>query len=322
MADISTLIHGKKPEVAPFIPTDPIEMLRKLLTGEIQDWPQIAQLSNLYQTYMLQALGSEIPGFSDILAQGGDLTKKMQGIAAEELAGKIPQDVWDQVGRSSAFQNLQSGLLGGPMGQANQARNLGLTSLDMIKMGMGTQEAAGNAAQRWAEIAKGTIMPPSSQLYSPQWFSQFMAEQNAARQATQQYKFNVEAMPDPAWSDRAKLLATYGGMAIGGGMGGGGGGAGSSMNSFSQSFGGQGQNLGFGGNYQAAMAGAQPVGVGGAAGSAFSPWQPGSTDYYFPTPQSYQSFNQGGGFGGAGGFNTTPYQWNTGAVPTTNPFGG
>lgn len=205
MANLSDLIHGTKPQVAGFIPTDPIEMLNQLLHGEIKSWPQIEQLGNLYQQYMLQSYDQAIPGFSDMLKEGAASAKEM-------VEGKIPQDVQGVVNRTAAERGLASGF-----GTIDPRDLMGQTSMDVMKEGQ-------NAAQRWMSMAQGTIMPPSSQLYTPQWYTQFMAEQNQARQATQQFKYNVAAMPDPAWADRGKLLAAYGGMALGGAMGGGGGG--------------------------------------------------------------------------------------------------
>lgn len=221
MASLSALIHGTKPQVAPFEPTDPIAELQKLLSGEVSSWDDITKIGNLYQDYMQSAYEKEIPGFADILRQGGADTASLLSEAAPLIKGELPPDVLNQVFRQSAFENLGSGLLGSPAGGANQARQLGLTSLEAMNQGANLLTAGGNAAQRWQGIASGMILPPTANMYSPQWFSQFMAEQNAARQATQQYKYNVAAAPDPAWADRAKLLATYGGMALGGGIGGG-----------------------------------------------------------------------------------------------------
>lgn len=301
MATFGELIHGRKPEVAPFIPTDPIAMLKKLLSGEIKDWPQIEQLGNLYQTYMTQGIEKLFPNFSDVLSQGGIDTQNLLQSAEPLTRGELPEDVKQQVLRSSAYQGLMAGTLGGPMGAALGARDLGLTSLDLMKQGAGLLGEAGNAAQRWAGLASGTMMNPSSQMYSPQWFSQFMAEQNAAKQATKQLRYNVAAAPDPAWADRAKLFASILGMAGGGMMGGGagnaatgayaqnfsnlmgGGGDGMSYNQFAQTSGGMPQNFGYGQNlygggqnpgfftnFGTAAAGGDQTGIGGWLGSFFN----------------------------------------------------
>src|SRR4029077_14129898 len=198
-------IHGMKPEVADFIPTDPIEQLKKMLAGETGAFPQITGLSDLYQKYMMSALGQGLPGFSARFKTGGADTQSLLNRAGQFLTGELPPDVMSQVFRQSAFQNLGSVLLVSPGGAASQARQLGLSSLDLMKQGAGMLESGTNAAQRWAQIASGTILNPSQQLYSPDWFSNFMATQIQLKQATKQLKYNTAAAPDPAWADRAKL---------------------------------------------------------------------------------------------------------------------
>lgn len=256
MATFGELIHGRKPDVAPFISTDPLEMLKKLLSGEIQDWPQITELSNLYQTYMMDAIGQAVPGFSDILKQGGADTQSLLGEAAPLIKGQIPEDVKNQVLRSSAYQNLQSGG-GGQFLNSLQARDLGTTSLGLMQQGASMLGEGTNAAQRWQQMALGTILPPSSQMYSPEWFSTFMAQQNAAKQATKQLRYNTAAAPDPAWADRANLFASIIGMYAGGGMGGGLKATGSYDSTFGHSLGGGYASPGATGGYGQSMSGLQ-----------------------------------------------------------------
>ena len=205
MADLSQLIHGTKPKVAPFVETDPNEMLKKLLNGEITDWPEIQQLSKLFQNQQFEQMGFDLPG---LLSLGGADAKTLLEQAGTMEKGQIPPDVAQQVMRSAAFQSLGAGTMGGPMGSALAARNLGLSSLDVMKQGADLATSGGNAAQRWASIAQGTMLPQSAYLYSPQWYTAFMAQQAAAKRDVKQQKFNIAAQPDPAWADRAKLAGS------------------------------------------------------------------------------------------------------------------
>ena len=146
-------IFGEKPDIAPYVPTEFGPEQIKALKENISAFPWISQLGDLFQSYMTGAFNKAIPGFSDILAEGGKLTQQMQSTAAEELAGHIPKDVAEEVQRTSAFQNLLSGG-GGGMANANAARNYGLTSLDLISKGSQLQEQApapslGSQSQRW-----------------------------------------------------------------------------------------------------------------------------------------------------------------------------
>jgi hypothetical protein len=118
--------------------------------------------------------------------------------------------------------------MGGAMGAANWARNLGLTSLDMISKGAGLMGQAGNAAQQWAGIAQGTTLPATSFLVTPQ--EQFAAttQNRLQSQRVEQQKLNIQAARDPIAGGLSDLVAyltgQYLGSLGGGKMGGGGGG--------------------------------------------------------------------------------------------------
>jgi hypothetical protein len=290
-------IHGMKPEVADFIPTDPIEQLKKMLAGETGAFPQITGLSDLYQKYMMSALDQAIPGFSDLFKTGGEDTQALLGRAGQFLTGDLPPDVMSDVFRQSAFQNIGSGLWGSPGGSANQARQLGISKLDLINKGAGLLESGTNAAQRWAQIASGTILNPAQQLYSPDWFSNFMATQNQLRQATKQLKYNTAAAPDPAWADRAKLFATLTGSFAGAQ------GAGNSMNSFGQNFSGMGAGMGGAagamGGPSGMMAGMYGGGTLGQGQANFGqPQNQGFLQNFWNSYNSTDPTNKGVGIGG------------------------
>jgi hypothetical protein len=219
MANISELIHGRKPEVAPFIPTDPLEMLKKLLSGEIESWPQIAELGELFQSTMMDQLSNIFPNISEVFRLGGENTQKAQETALRLQHGELPPEDIAAIFRTSAGQNLKSGQLMSSMGGANALRNIGMGTLEGQLKGQDLATSAGNAAQRWMAMAQSTLLPPSAYLYSPEWFSTFMAQQAAAKQATKQFKYNVEAAPDPQWADRAKMLASLLGSFAGPGGG-------------------------------------------------------------------------------------------------------
>lgn len=208
-------VFGSKPQIAPYIPTDfSVEQL-KAIEEDISAFPQFEQLGSQYYDYMLGMFNKAIPGFSNILDQGGKLTQEMQSTAATELAGKIPQDVADQVFRSSAFKSLESGTAGSPMGNALAPRQLGLTSLDLIQQGGQLDQAAGNAAQRWAGLASGLMLNPAGFLVSPQQQAELTMQNNLYRQATQQRQFNVNAQPNPALQALNQWVEQIGGAVIG-----------------------------------------------------------------------------------------------------------
>ena len=231
MATISKLIHGTKPKVAPFVATDPTKSLDKLLSGEMTDWPEIQQLSQLFQQNQFEQMGFDLPG---LLSLGGENAAQTEKNALAWQKGEIPQEAQDALRRFGAQQNLTSGMgfWNPSAGGANQIRNFfsgpgGL--LDYQKAGIDAAAAGGNATQRWQQIAQGTMLPQSAYLYSPQYFNDFMAKQAAAKRDALQQKYNIAAQPDPAWADRAALAGNILGLYAGGK-----GGAGSSMNTASR----------------------------------------------------------------------------------------
>jgi len=208
--------------VVPFKATDPIKELYTLLTGEIKDWPQIQQLGDMYQANAIAQISNLFPEFKDIVAQGGQDAQNLLTSAAPLTEGLIPEDVKQQVFSDTAFTSLGSGTLFGPMGRALTARDLGTTSLGLMSQGAQLLAQGGNSAQLWDQIAQGTMLPASTQLYDPSWFTQYQAQQEATREAHKQLAENIKAAPDPATVDRVNLAMGIIGAATGaGGLGGG-----------------------------------------------------------------------------------------------------
>lgn len=228
MASFLDQVFGAKPQVAPYTPTllGPEQLLA--LQNNIKAFPDITQLGNLYEQYMMSAFDKAIPGFSDMLAQGGALTQEMMGQIDPLLKGQIPQDVQDQIQRTSAYQSLMGGTAGSPMAGALTARDLGTTSLGLIGEGANLLGLAGNAAQRWAGLASGMIMSPSGMMITPQQQAQMDMQNRLYEQATKQFQYNVNAAPDPALQALNQWVEQVGGSVVssylGGGMGGMGGG--------------------------------------------------------------------------------------------------
>lgn len=202
-------IFGQKPEVAGYENVNlNEEQLKALLANySLFQRPELSQLGNLYQQYMLKQFGGAGLDLKGLISQGGDVTKTLLGQAAQEARGQVPQDVIDFTRRQSAFQNLGAGTYGGAMGGANAARNLGLTSLGLISKGAGLLGEAGNAAQRWASLASGTILPTSSYLINPEEQFQATTQNRLIQRQVQQERYNVAAAPNPIAKGLSDLVA-------------------------------------------------------------------------------------------------------------------
>jgi hypothetical protein len=220
-------IFGKKPQVATWKNQSPQTAQSQSITGNLANFGDIAKLGQQYTDYLTQEQNKLLPGYSANLAKGESDTGQLLGDASSLLGGNLPQDVIDQIQRSDAFGALSGGYAGSGMSRNLTARDLGLTSLDLMKQGASMLGQGGNSAQQWASLASGDIMNPAAEFVSPQ--QQLAANfQNAElAQQSQQFKYNVAAAPDPMISGIhntiMSLLGAYlGGM--GGGIGKGGGG--------------------------------------------------------------------------------------------------
>lgn len=92
---------------------------------------QTATATNKYnQSELDRMLNESIPGWSDIQA-------KRAGAASSFLSGSLPPDVEAAVRRGSVGRALEGGYGGSPAGRNLEARDLGLTSLDLINRGAG-----------------------------------------------------------------------------------------------------------------------------------------------------------------------------------------
>lgn len=324
MADIPILssIFGSKPQIAGYTPTTFSDEQLKALNADLAAWPKIQEIGNLFQTYLLQGYSKAIPGFMDILKAGGATTQQMLSTAGQELQGQVPQDVQDQLQRSSAYQSfISSGATGASMDKANALRNLGLTSLNMIQSGAQLAGEAGNAAQRWANLSgagqASNVM--SGMLITPQQQAALTMQNNLYKQATQQLQYNVNAAPNPIAKGLSDIVENLTAAYLGGKVG----------------------TIGAG-NAQATSA-ATPLtsqgGAGGAGNYAFSNTPgiaPTSFNDTMPLPTANNTAGYGGGYyGGYGGvapgYNGLPANpftdmptnfWDTAALNTNFPTGG
>lgn len=218
-----TDVFGEKPKTAPFVPTDLTDEQKKSVQGNISNFGDITQLGDLYHDYLASEFEKSLPGYADILKGGASTTRQMLDEAAPMLRGEIPQDVKDQIQRSTAYKSFMGGFGGSQMSSALTARDLGLTSLDLIGRGANLASQGGNAAQLWSKLAGSTTLDPSSMFTTPAQQAAITARNNEQQQATLQYQYNVDAAPDPVAKGISDTIMSLVGAYLGGGMGGKGG---------------------------------------------------------------------------------------------------
>jgi hypothetical protein len=144
------------------------------------------------------------------------------------LSGDLPPDVIAQIERSDAYGALSGGYAGSGMSHNLTARDLGLTSLDLMKQGAGMLGQGGNSAQQWASMANQDIMNPASQFVTPQQQQASNMENALLTQQSRQFAFNVAAAPDPVAAGISNTIMSLVGAYVGG-LGGKGGPGGSSQ---------------------------------------------------------------------------------------------
>lgn len=139
-----------EPQVPKFNPIDTTKQQGKAVAGNITNLPDIQKLAgqtNMFNQEQLdKMLESAIPGFHKML---GDSRDRISGF----LKGELPQDVVDSIGRSAAFKSLSGGYGGSGMARNLVARDLGLSSLQLMQSGL-------DAATRWLTTARQTAVAP------------------------------------------------------------------------------------------------------------------------------------------------------------------
>jgi len=197
------------------------EMQQKASAANIAEIPAAEQqvgMANLFSLEQLQQMENfGVPGFARMESTGS-------GDVQSELSGQIPTDVTEAVERSAGAHALAGGFPGS--GRANDlvARDLGMTSLQVIDRGL-------SSMQNW--------MARSAQIFEPEMSSieksfitgpeEYKAtnEQNVEQFQRNWMQNQINAMPDPQVLGMLHMItgglgAVGGGMGMGSMMGGGG----------------------------------------------------------------------------------------------------
>ena len=221
------LIQGR-PELPKFKPISVEEEQRKAIQGNIENLPGAEKLATsvnaFNQAQLDKMLEAAIPGF-------GGMKEQISGNISDWLAGKVPEDVSGVVERSAAGKALAGGYGGSAMQRNLTARDLGLTSLDLMGKGVSSAESWMKTA---AAISEPTMFNVSSMFISP---TTQLAQATSERNAKFQYDWNKELIDwqssfkyllgsEMAQNDAAlsNMVGSVAGSVAGGAAGGGGGG--------------------------------------------------------------------------------------------------
>lgn len=212
-------LFGKKPKVDMAQSIDAQAQQKAALQGNLGSFNLSAQLagqSNLFNQQQ-QNLMNEMsrPGYSA-------LQDSLMGITNEYLSGRLPQDVIDSIGRSTAQTAMRGGFGGTPVAGSNWAsmrgnlgtRDLGWTSAQMQQIGMGYGQNLLNTTRT------PQLFDLNQSMISPWQQTQVALQNEQARHESQQMAYNIAAQPNPV----VRGLFDFGTGLLGaalGGMGGG-----------------------------------------------------------------------------------------------------
>src|SRR4030095_2055000 len=140
------------------------------------------------QAVLTDLLNQTIPGYSGMQQQRSDVTRSM-------LAGELPPDVVAAINRRSAGRALSGGYSGSGFHDALTARDLGLTSLDLINRGMGYSERLASTTPRANVIGTENFFGPVP--------NQLLDVRSREREAKQKLMAQYSGMPGgtSVWGD-------------------------------------------------------------------------------------------------------------------------
>jgi hypothetical protein len=212
--------HGKKPKVPTLQEINVDAVQGDAVKGNISNFADIAKLATQVNTFnqeqLTALLDRALPGAREQIGKN----------ISSQLRGEVPADVSNAIIRAGAGRF--AGALTRGSGFANNvtARDLGLTSLQIIDKGL-------SSAESWLSRATAPQMDVTSMFFTPQQRLGFAQQQQGLKFQRDVMEAGVAAMPDPSMAaiaqgidgDVARIqnaALSYFGGGIGGGGGGGG----------------------------------------------------------------------------------------------------
>lgn len=195
----------------------------KSTSANLANLPQLENLAgqtNLFNAQQIQQMLGNIPGFTG-------LSNQITDVLGSELRGEIPPDVAAAIQNNAAAQALTGGFGGSGLAGNLTARDLGLTSLNIMQSGL-------SSAESWLGMLDKMYQPGlfnlSSMFITPQQeFTAEMQNQEAAwnrdwLKSQIDYGSSFGALAGNAISDwfggMDSSFSALGGRAMGTGLGG------------------------------------------------------------------------------------------------------
>lgn len=200
------LSKGKKPKIPKYQPINVGNVQAEAIQGNIRSFKDAAALATQTNEFNQEALTALInksfPGAKDKIEQN----------ITSQLKGELPQDVVNQIRRSSAQRAVAGGFSGSGFSNNLTARDLGLTSLQLTQQGI-------NSAQRWLQQSTAPLFDVSSMFVRPEFAVGAALNQQSMALNQNNLRAQANAMPDPTKAALGGFLSQAGGIALGAGLG-------------------------------------------------------------------------------------------------------
>lgn len=207
---------GEKPKVPEYVPVSVQDAQSKALNANLANWKSIRGLATTANDYTVDQLLKNLEKMSPGV---GELRQQQSNLIGSLMKGEIPEDVASEVLRRSNAASVAGGFGGSTLQGRLTARNLGLTSLDIMGRGM-------SANERWQSLM-GQMTPQynvSSMFVNPA-MSLAVDQFNTSSKWNRDWLANqISAMPSPmdkAWTGMFESIGEMGDVAASYGMGGG-----------------------------------------------------------------------------------------------------
>lgn len=208
---------GEKPKIPQLQDINPDLVQAQTTKGNLANFGDIAklvtQVNTLNQDQLNALIDRALPGARDQIAKN----------ISSQLRGEVPEDVSRAITRYNAGRNVGALTQGSGFSAGVAAKDLGLTSLNLIDKGL-------SSAESWLQRSTAPQMDATSMFFTPQQRLGFEERQQALKFQRDSMEAQVNAAPDPATAALGKEIdrffntaASFGMMAAGGAMGGGGG---------------------------------------------------------------------------------------------------
>jgi hypothetical protein len=204
-------IFGSKPSYK-----TPTKSAAEALKGNLANLPAAEELGSKVNTFnqdqLLAMLRKANPNFDTTLASQNDLLNQQLGVIQGQLKGEVPQSVADQLQLRDAAKAVRGGYAGSGAARNLEARDFGLTSLDITNRALQSASSWVDSASRWtsntAALTQPAMFNVGSAFISPQQqfdFNKLVSENRAAPKPV------IRGLWDTAQSQMGMAMGVYGG---------------------------------------------------------------------------------------------------------------